>query len=66
MGVHSDVTMGVHSDVTMGVHSDVTMGVHPEHLAEVRCVTTLTGQVTLFKIRLHFLRKLKLLLPVTL
>ena len=50
----------------MGFHSDVTMGVHPEHLAEVRCVTTLTGQVTLFKIRLHFLRKLKLLLPVTL
>lgn len=42
------------------------MGVHPEPLAEVGCVRTLTGQVTLFKIHLHFLRKLKLLLPGTL
>lgn len=42
------------------------MGVHPEPLAEVGCVRTLTGQVTLFKMHLHFLRKLKLLLPGTL
>lgn len=42
------------------------MGVHPEHLAEARCVGCLTGQVTLFKIHRHFLRKLKLLLTVTL
>lgn len=42
------------------------MGVHPEHLAEAGCVSSLTGQVTLFKIHRRVLRKLKLLLTVTL
>lgn len=42
------------------------MGVHPEHLAEAGCVGSLTGQVTLFKIHGRVLRKLKLLLTVSL